>query len=136
MTGETAPVPAAGAVVLDEGRLLLVERGKGPLQGTWAVPGGRQLLGESLRQTARRETFEETGIEIEVGEPCWVGDVIDPSDPPSWHFSIVDFRADLVGGSLRPGGDARQAAWVSLAEADRLATTPTMRSLLDALEAG
>lgn len=136
MTRHGAPVPAAGAVVVDEGRLLLIERGSGALAGTWTVPGGRQRMGEPLRHTARRETLEETGLEVEVGEPCWVGDVVDPTEPPRWHYTVVDFHARAVGGTLRAGGDASRAAWVPLEKVSDVVTTPSMRSLLAVLRSG
>lgn len=127
------PIPAAGAVVVRDGSILLVRRGVEPLAGTWTVPGGRQRVGESLRETARRETLEETGIEVEVGDPAWVGDVIDPGG--KWHLSIVDFHAIAVGGSLRAGDDAAEALWVPLDEAAGLVTTPGMRAVLASLAA-
>ena len=127
------PVPAAGAVVIDDGSILLIRRRVDPLAGAWTVPGGRQLFGETLRETARRETLEETGIEVEVGGPCWVGDVIDPAG--AWHLSIVDFHAVAVGGSLRAGDDAAEARWVPVGEAAALATTTSMQELLASLGA-
>lgn len=128
-----APLPAAGAVVVRDGAILLVRRGAEPLAGAWTVPGGRQRFGEPLAETARRETLEETGIEVAVGEPCWVGDVIDPGG--EWHMTIVDFHAAAVGGTLAAGDDAAEARWVPLDEAAALVTTDGMRQLLAALAA-
>jgi ADP-ribose pyrophosphatase YjhB (NUDIX family) len=110
-----------------------VRRGAEPLLGSWTVPGGRQRFGEPLRETARRETLEETGIEIEVGDPCWVGDVVDPAG--QWHMSIVDFHAVAVGGTLAAGDDAAEARWVALDEAMDLVSTDGMRDLLGAVAA-
>jgi 8-oxo-dGTP pyrophosphatase MutT (NUDIX family) len=58
------PIIMVGATVLitdPEGRLLLMRRLD---NGCWGVPGGALEPGESLEQTARRETREETGLEI------------------------------------------------------------------------
>ncbi len=47
--------------VVDEGCLLLVQRGRDPGRGLWAVPGGKVRLGEPMKVAARREGLEETG---------------------------------------------------------------------------
>ncbi len=59
------PILLAGAAVLlvdGEGCLLMNFR---PDNLTWGIPGGAMELGESLEETARRETFEETGLKVE-----------------------------------------------------------------------
>ena len=53
---------AGGILSDDEGRVLLQLRGD---KKTWAIPGGSMELGESTLDTAKREFFEETGIEVE-----------------------------------------------------------------------
>ena len=53
-----------GAIILDRDRVLLVERGKPPLQGYWSLPGGVLETGETLEEGVRREILEETGLEI------------------------------------------------------------------------
>ncbi|MHA1536000.1 MAG: NUDIX domain-containing protein, partial [Alphaproteobacteria bacterium] len=46
------PIVGVGVVVWKDGRVLLIRRGKPPRQGSWSLPGGRQKLGERVRQTA------------------------------------------------------------------------------------
>jgi len=56
-----------GVIIIRDGRVLLGER-SGPLApgaGTWALPGGCLEVGESIEQCAKREVFEETGLELE-----------------------------------------------------------------------
>jgi 8-oxo-dGTP diphosphatase len=134
MTIERRPTPGVGVAVLDGGRVLLVKRGREPGLGQWAVPGGKPEYGESLQVAARREVLEETGIEVVIGPPIWAGDSIGPGMPPAWHFAIVDFLGSAVGGVLRPGDDAADAAWVPLSEARGLPLTTTMPSLIDVLD--
>ncbi|REJ09787.1 MULTISPECIES: NUDIX hydrolase [Halobacillus] len=60
------PIILVGSVVMildEEGRILLQER-TSP-EGVWGLPGGLMELGESTEQVAKREAFEETGLEIE-----------------------------------------------------------------------
>ena len=130
---ERRPLVGVGAVVVHEGRLLLVRRGQGARVGEWAVPGGRQIHGETLAETAVREVREETGLDIEVGGIAWVGDAIDDADPPQWHFTLIDFYATLRGGELAAGDDAADARFVPLGEVRNLPLTPTMYELLDVL---
>jgi 8-oxo-dGTP diphosphatase len=131
MVDEAHPTPAVGAVIVHDGRLLLIRRAGGAYAGHWAVPGGRQRFGESMADAVQRETREETGLEVVVGEVAWTGDIIDGSTPPGYHFTVVDFFATAVGGELRAGDDAADARWVPLPEVRELPLTPTMYSLLD-----
>jgi ADP-ribose pyrophosphatase YjhB (NUDIX family) len=122
-----------GVAVVDGDRLLMVERGHDPGRGLWAVPGGKPGYGEDLRTAARREVLEETGLEVVIGEVIWAGDSIGPGSPPAWHYALVDFMGTPVGGSLRAGDDAADAAWVRLDRAGEYPLTPTMASLIDIL---
>ncbi len=124
------PVPAVGAVVIRDDEMLLVRRGRGSWAGYWAVPGGRQRYGETMRDAVAREVREETGLVVEVGDPAWVGDIVDDSDPPQWHFAVVDHYASVVGGELRAGDDAAEVRWVPLSVVYELDLTPTMLDLL------
>jgi 8-oxo-dGTP pyrophosphatase MutT (NUDIX family) len=64
-------VPAAGVLAVDDqGRVLLQRRRD---TGQWAIPMGKQELGETVAQCAVRETLEETGVTVEVGRPGRAG---------------------------------------------------------------
>ncbi|HEX6221608.1 MAG TPA: NUDIX hydrolase [Acidimicrobiia bacterium] len=128
---EPAPALGVGVVVLDEGRILLIKRGREPRKGLWAVPGGKVEYGETMREAARREVAEETGIEVEVGDVVWVGEVIEDG----FHLVIIDFEARMTGGELKPADDADDARWVPLEEASEYPLTPTMYDLVDTLRA-
>eukprot|EP00752_Nemacystus_decipiens_P000014 g14.t1 len=114
------PQIGVGVVVLkhtDAGpRVLLVKRGKPPQQGAWSLPGGRQELGERVRETARREVREEAGVEVEIVRLLDVIDAItphpdDPHGAPAFHYTLIDFEARWLSGALQPGDDAVDAVW-------------------------
>ncbi len=130
---------AAGAVVIHDECLLLVQRSHPPQTGRWTLPGGRCEPGETPAQAAARETLEETGVRIKVGAE--LGRVLIPhgDDPGAPDFDparagvvydIVDFAATYLGGELRAADDAADAAWVPL---EALPTWPVTFGLLDHL---
>jgi len=110
-------VVGVGAVVVREGRVLLIRRGKEPLRGRWLVPGGTLEWGETLAAAVAREVLEETGVTVEPRELLAVIDHIDRAGGMAGHhFVIVDYLCDWVAGEPRAGSDAEAAAWVAVPE--------------------
>ncbi len=105
------PILAAGAVVVENGRALLVRRGNEPAKGAWSIPGGAVEPGETLREAARREIFEETGLLVDVGDRLAVLERIfrDPGHKVKYHYLLIDYRAVATSGELRAGSDAADA---------------------------
>lgn len=123
------PLVGVGVVLIEDGRILLIKRGREPGRGLWAVPGGKVRHGEPMRDAARREILEETGLIVEVGDVVWVGEFIEDGH----HLVLIDFSGIRTGGELRPGDDADDARWVSLDEAAGYPLTLTMHDLVDTL---
>lgn len=91
-------------------RLLLVERGRPPHEGDWALPGGFMGIDEELEAAARREFLEETGLEVgELAQMHTVGTI--GRDPRGRTISVV-FMAFLPEAKAPVAGDdAADARW-------------------------
>jgi 8-oxo-dGTP diphosphatase len=131
MTVSDHPLVGVGVVIVSDGAILLVQRGREPGKGLWAVPGGKVRRGEKMRDAALREAREETGLDVEVGDVIWVGEHIDDDH----HLVLIDFAASVTGGRLAAADDADDVRWVSLADTSGYPLTPTMYDLLDTLRA-
>jgi 8-oxo-dGTP diphosphatase len=106
------PVPCVGVVDVEEGALLLVRRRHAPAVGRWTLPGGRVEPGEQLREAARREALEETGLDLEIGELLGTAEI----DAPPERFLVSDFSARRREPRSAPtaGDDALDACFVPL----------------------
>ena len=118
----TRIIEAASAGLVCQGRILLIKRGKEPSKGLYAFPGGRVEPGETAEAAARRELYEETGLEAGGLE----------------HLETLDMESSVVAGAtfrlhvfcgFHPGGepfasdDADEAGWFNLTEIERLPMT-------------
>ena len=118
----TCPLVGVGALVVEDGRVVLIRRGKAPLLGEWSIPGGMLELGETLRQGAEREALEETGLVVLATELLGVFDRVVPDAEGKiiYHYVLVDFLCERVSGELRAGADAADAKWFTPAEVAKL----------------
>jgi 8-oxo-dGTP diphosphatase len=112
-----APLIGVGAVIVDEGRVLLVRRGREPLKGHWSLPGGLVEVGESLQTAVIREVEEETGLLVEPVELIELLDRIHrEGDRIRYHYVIADYLCSVTGGALKAASDADAVRWVERAE--------------------
>lgn len=121
------PEVCVGAIVVDDGRLLLIRRGHGPAAGSWSVPGGRVEPGETLAEAVVRELAEETGLEGVCDRLVgWVERIGEDH-----HYVILDFAVTLLEAAPPVAGhDAAEAAWVPL---DEVAEQPLVDGLAEFL---
>jgi 8-oxo-dGTP diphosphatase len=108
-----SPLVGVGAIIIDEGRVLLVKRGHPPLAGEWSIPGGVLELGETLREAAVREAREETCLTVETAELLGVYDRVlrDNEGRTLYHFVLIDFLCWPVAGDAEAADDANEVRW-------------------------
>jgi ADP-ribose pyrophosphatase YjhB (NUDIX family) len=112
-----APLLGVGAVVVKDGRVLLVQRGREPLKGHWSPPGGLVEVGESLQTAVIREVEEETGLLVEPVELIELLDRIHrEGERIRYHYVIADYLCRVIGGVLKADSDADAVRWVERAE--------------------
>jgi 8-oxo-dGTP diphosphatase len=129
------PIVGVGAVVWRGDRVLLVRRGKPPRAGQWSLPGGAQLLGETLLEAIRREVLEETGLALANVRFLTTIDLIDrePGGRVRHHYTLIDFVAEAAEGDAVAGDDAAAAAWFTTSELESLGLwSETLRIIGDA----
>ena len=131
------PVVGVGAVIIEDGKILLIKRGNEPSKGKWSIPGGIVKVGEELVTALRREVKEEVGLDIDVGDVACVSEEIIVEDGRvRFHYVIIDFFAKVVGGELRPNSDALDAMWVPLEEVNELDVVDFVKKLVKRIRCG
>ena len=133
-----SPRLAVRAVILREGRVLLVNAWKGRTH-LWCAPGGGVEAHQSLPEALAREVREETGLLVEVGAPCLVNEFHDPGGP--FHQVDVYFRCtirdgDPEGAWTDPEGVVTHRRWVTRAGMAGLRVKPDSLAAVAWGEAG
>lgn len=128
-----------GGVVIENEQALLIRRGSEPLRGEWSIPGGTLELGESLEQGVARELLEETGLEVRVLELIEVFDRVYRGEAggdgaanrgPRFHYVIVDYLCERIGGAAVAGSDVTDVALAREQELGKYRLTETATRIL------
>jgi 8-oxo-dGTP diphosphatase len=128
-----APLVGVGAVVVKDGRVLLVQRGTEPLKGQWSLPGGLIEIGETLSAAVVREVLEETGLLVESVELVELLDRIHrEGERVRYHYVIADYLCRVVGGTLLAASDADAVRWAEPAEWSALGLDPVAMRVIEA----
>jgi 8-oxo-dGTP diphosphatase len=127
------PIVGVGAVIMQDGKVVLVKRRFEPLAGQWSLPGGRLELGETLEAGLAREMLEETGLQVQVGPVVDVFDriLLDPERKVRYHYVLVDYLCRPIGGALTHGSDVAAAELVDPADLDRFRLTPKATAVIE-----
>lgn len=120
------PLLGVGAVIFRGDDVLLIERGKPPLEGWWTLPGGLVEAGERLESAVVREVLEETGLLVKPTAIAAVFERImpDADGRTEYHYVIVDYLCELVSGTLAAASDVAAAEWTPVSGFDQRKIAP------------
>ena len=124
------PIPAAGVIIVEDNRVLLVRRKHAPGAGDWCLPSGFVEWDESAEQCAIRETKEETNLEVAITK---LFGVFPAGDHPEYKILVVFYYARVCGGELQAGDDAIDARFFLLNELPSNIAFQVHRKILQAL---
>jgi len=117
------PIPAVGAFIIRDGRILLIRRAYEPCAGKWSVPGGTIKLGETAIDALRREIFEELGVRPKSIRLLDIYDYIsmDEDGRIKYHYVIIDFLVNLESFEITPSSEILEYGFFTRDEALGLA---------------
>jgi 8-oxo-dGTP diphosphatase len=102
--------------------ILLIQRGKEPYQGKWALPGGFVGIDEPLRSAAERELEEETGLsKLHLEQLFTFGS---PNRDPRGRIITVSYCSIINQSPTHKtagASDAKQAKWFPIVDLPPLA---------------
>ena len=107
MMKKKRPLPTADTIIRrKDGPVVLVRRLSQPFKDFYAIPGGFEEYGETVKEAAIREAKEETGLDVKMQR--LVGVYSDMTRDPRGHVITVAYLAEEIGGRLKPSSDARE----------------------------
>jgi 8-oxo-dGTP diphosphatase len=109
------PVPAAVALIVRRGRVLLARRGRPPYAGTWDMPGGFLEAGETPDRALVRELREEIGVGVRRAR--LVGFALDRYGPRGFPVLCAIYRVTPRSFAVRAADDVSEVRWFAI---DRL----------------
>jgi len=106
------------AVLIKDGKILLIRRMNEPFKGMWALPGGIVEENETIEQCIVREAKEETGLEIQPEK--FIGIYSEPLRDPRKVITVV-YACNIINGNPKAGSDAEDIKWFDLENLPELA---------------
>jgi ADP-ribose pyrophosphatase YjhB (NUDIX family) len=121
------PVPAAGAFIIEDDKVLLVKRKYPPREGYWSFPAGFMEYGESPANCCKREAKEETNLDVEVTSSF---KVYSGADDPRTKAVLILYLTRVTSGKPVAGDDASELKYFPLDQLpDNIAFESHIRAL-------
>jgi 8-oxo-dGTP diphosphatase len=116
------PSVTADIIAIKKDRIILVKRNHDPFKGYWALPGGfLEVDKECIKETAKRELQEETGLNVKLDDLILLGESSNPKRDPRGHIVSIHYVAKKYTGKLKAGDDAKEVRYFPLYMLPKLA---------------
>ena len=117
--GGTLFMLAADAVIIRDGKVLLLKRSYPPFEGMWELPGGIVKIDEAVAEAAKREAKEEAGVDVEIKKLVGIYDA--PGRDPRGRVISIAFLCTAAGKPAFSPREATDARWFPLDSLPKLA---------------
>ncbi len=107
-------------VVIQNNKLLLVQRVHEPFKGSWCLPGGFVDKGERVKKACEREFYEETGIKSKAVRLIGIYD--DPKRDPRGHVISIAFLLRYKSGKIRVSNESSDVRFFDIEHLPKLPT--------------
>jgi len=131
------PVAVVSVLIKSGSKVLLIKRRFDPCSGKWSIPGGLIELGETVREAALREVYEETGLKVELDRLLNVVDYIEVDERGAirFHYILICFLAHVNGTpSVKPSEEVADTLWVEESEVLNYDITHSLRMILSKMQ--
>lgn len=118
------PKVAVAGLLLQDNKVMLVQRSNDPFRGNWTLPAGFVDAGEDPRKALQRECLEETGLIVQVTDLL---DVVAGAEHARGADILIVYRVEASSGSLNAGDDAAQVEFFALDQLPSLAFASTIK---------
>ena len=122
-----------GAVVVNEGKILLLLRKKAPEEGSWTIPGGKVEFGETVENAILREVKEEIGAEATIVRALGVTNHILAAEGTHWVSPRFLVELTSQPKNMEPHSHA-DMQWFDFDELPKNVTLTTQKALAAFLE--
>lgn len=132
------PLSVVLCVVSRDGEMLLIERQRGDYQNFWAFPGGKVEQGEHLHEAARREVYEEAGIDSTFDSHVGVvSEHLVTDGDVSEHFLLHICELSAEDGDVEYGAEG-EVRWFEIERIAKMSDelVPSDRAMFEQLREG
>jgi len=126
------PSLAVDGILIEDGKVLLVQRAHEPFKGCWSTPGGFVEFGERLSRTAEREFLEETGI---MARPIQIVGIYDnPKRDPRGHVIGIAYLMKRKSGKLKVSSESFDVRFFPVTKLPKAMAYDSKNMIKDALK--
>ncbi|MBL7160446.1 MAG: NUDIX hydrolase [Candidatus Aenigmarchaeota archaeon] len=119
---------ASDAIIVKDGKVLMVKASRGILPGTWDLPGGFINYGESPEESLIREVKEEIGLKVQPQKLFWMG----TENINGFYFMVFIYLCEIVEGEIKPDPtEISDVDWLPLDKAIKSAEKQFVKKSLE-----